>query len=177
MSDNTCFECGGQLTLIKGKPYEYKESGLDNVLIHGIDQYKCKACGGVMASIPRIEELHRVLGRNLCCKPQLFSGKEIKFLRKELNLKSKHFAMALGVAAETVSRWENSKKSISEAEDRLIRSLYMMYTSEQKERVLHHDVLGMFASMSRKRTIPKRPAKIELNSVDWLNKEAEFCPV
>ncbi|PXF52160.1 MAG: hypothetical protein C4B57_11380, partial [Deltaproteobacteria bacterium] len=40
----TCFQCGGELQVNKNKPYHYTESGLDNVVLFGINQYKCKAC-------------------------------------------------------------------------------------------------------------------------------------
>ncbi len=33
------------LVVIKNQPYHYKKSGLDNVFLHGIIQYKCNHCG------------------------------------------------------------------------------------------------------------------------------------
>ena len=64
----TCFQCGGELQVNKNKSYHYTESGLDNVILFGINQYKCKACSETFVSIPMMEELHLLLGRELCCK-------------------------------------------------------------------------------------------------------------
>jgi transcriptional regulator with XRE-family HTH domain len=127
--------------------------------------------------VPRVDALHRVIGKDLCCKkPSLFNPKEIKFLRKELHLKSKELARALGVAPETVSRWENNKSPISESEDRLFRTLYMMFVSEQADEVLHHDVLKLFSGLPRGRKKATRTKKIELSPVDWMDKhQPQFC--
>jgi DNA-binding transcriptional regulator YiaG len=70
-----------------------------------------------------MEKLHLLLGRELCCKKDLLTGQEAKFIRKELHMKSKEMAQALGVTASTVSRWENDKEPIGETHDRLLRSL------------------------------------------------------
>ena len=57
----TCWECGAELQVIKDKPYHYIESGLDNVNLYGIIQYKCGNCGEGGPEIPKSEELHLVI--------------------------------------------------------------------------------------------------------------------
>ncbi|MBW1637149.1 MAG: YgiT-type zinc finger protein, partial [Deltaproteobacteria bacterium] len=56
-----CIVCGDTLKVIKDQPYEYTESGL-NVLLLGITQYHCEACGENFASIPNPEKLHKTIG-------------------------------------------------------------------------------------------------------------------
>jgi len=172
-----CFQCGGELQVNKNKPYHYTESGLDNVVLFGINQYKCKACSETFVSIPMMEELHLLLGRELCCKKGLLTGKEVKFIRKELHIKAKEMAQALGVTASTVSRWENDKEPIGETHDRLLRSFYMLYASEQTEKVLHRDAVHIFSNLPTKRKRLRRATKLEFSPADWMgDRYPEFCP-
>jgi len=173
----TCFQCGGELQVNKNKPYHYTESGLDNVVLFGINQYKCKACSETFVSIPMMEELHLLLGRELCCKKGLLTGKEVKFIRKELHMKAKEMAQALGVTASTVSRWENDKEPIGETHDRLLRSFYMLYASEQTEKILHRDAVHIFSNLPTKRKRLQRTTKLEFSPADWMGgRYPEFCP-
>ena len=56
-----CWVCEKDLEVIKDKPYHYKESGSDNVYLHGIIQYKCSGCGEeapeIMTQGETLEEL------------------------------------------------------------------------------------------------------------------------
>ncbi len=175
--NKTCFKCGGELQVNKDKPYYYTESGLDNVVLYGINQYKCQSCNETFVSIPMMEELHLLLGRELCCKKGLLSGKEAKFIRKEIHMKAKEMAQALGVTASTVSRWENDKEPIGETHDRLLRSLYMLYASEKTDKVLHRDSVYIFSNLPTKRKRLQRTTKLEFSPADWMgDRYPEFCP-
>ena len=170
-----CVECGGKITSFKNKPYTYDECGLD-VIIHGLTQFKCETCGEVYVSLPNIEKLHRVIGGFICSqRKSLLTSAEIKFLRKDLHLKSKELASALGIRPETISRWENDKEPIGETQDRLLRSIYMNYASESANSVICHGVVQMFSGLPRERSKIKSPKKIELNPTDWLGAGMELC--
>jgi putative zinc finger/helix-turn-helix YgiT family protein len=164
-----CYICGESLEVIKDKPYQYTESGLDVVLL-GITQYHCTSCGEESAAIPSPEKLNKTIGRDICKnKKALLLPDEIKFLRKELNLKAKDLARSLGVEDSTVSRWENGKKQIGEGSDRLLRALYLGCVEEQCE---EHDrctnILDVFKNFPPKRKDIKEHHKILLNPQDWL---------
>jgi putative zinc finger/helix-turn-helix YgiT family protein len=176
--NRTCFQCGGELQTIKDRPYHYTESGLDNVVIFGINQYECKACDEIFVSIPKLEQLHLLLGRELCCKKGLLSGQEIRFLRKEIHMKGKELANALGVTPPTISRWENDREEIGETQDRLLRSLYMLFASEQTAEVLHKDAVRLFSELPRKRKRAKKPTRLEFTPADWMGEQRpQFCQV
>lgn len=108
------------------KNYQYKESGLDNVILKGITVYKCSRCSEVVPEIVNIKELHRTIAGLLIRKKSILSGKEIVFLRKEMRLKATDLAQILGVHKVTLSRWENDKEPIGASADRLLRLLYDM---------------------------------------------------
>ncbi len=103
--------------------YLYRESGLPYVTLKGIDVSRCPACGNFEISIPRLEELHRLIAKTLIEKMTRFTGAEIRFLRKSLGLSATDFARRMGVTIETVSRWENNAVAIGPQADRLLRLL------------------------------------------------------
>jgi putative zinc finger/helix-turn-helix YgiT family protein len=166
---DTCWSCEKPLKVIKGKPYHYTESGLKNIILHGINQYECTACGEKAAEIPRVEDLHFVISKILVCKKTLLSGCEIRFLRKEMGLKSNVMAKILSVDPSTLSRWENAKGPVDESSDKLLRVIYMCWASEQRKEVLFQDLLKLEPVIHHghpSKRIPQ-PAKIELTAAEW----------
>ena len=101
--------------------YRYAECGLANVTLVGLPVTRCPRCGNYEISIPRIEQLHRLIARALIEKATRFRGEEVRFLRKSLGWSGPDFARHMGVADETVSRWENDAAPIGPQADRLLR--------------------------------------------------------
>lgn len=118
-----CLKCKTKMKKIK-TDYKYTESGLRNVILKGITAYKCPQCRGINPIISKIKEVHKTIAQQLLRKDSLLTGKEIVYLRKEMNIKSKDLAQIIGVTKVTVSRWENEREQISPACDRLVRYLY-----------------------------------------------------
>ncbi len=117
-----CPSCQQRWETHKGE-YHYTECGLPNVWLRDVEIFECD-CGEKSAFIPCIEELHKLIGKTLIRKEEQLSGREIRFLRKHMMLKSKDFAKELGVQKVTMSRWENSDSQPSKSVDRLIRLVY-----------------------------------------------------
>lgn len=117
-----CTECGALMKTRK-ENYRYDESGLKHVTLVGVEVRRCPRCGNYEVSIPHIEELHRLLAKALIEKSTRFTGEEVRFLRKSLGWSGSDFAKHMGVAQETVSRWENDAAPIGPQADRLLRFL------------------------------------------------------
>ncbi len=100
---------------------KYKECGLDNVTLIGITYYKCHQCGEEYFSYGNIEDLHKIIAQVLLRKSGLLTGKEVRFLRKQLGYSGQMFAKLIGYEHETLSRLENAKQPITPAFDRVIR--------------------------------------------------------
>ncbi|MBK7001681.1 MAG: hypothetical protein IPH35_17395 [Rhodoferax sp.] len=70
--------------------YHYTESGLQNVWL--ANGYKIRKCeDGDAVAIADVYGLNTVIGRHIATKSYL-SGKEFRFLRKELDLSQNRFA-------------------------------------------------------------------------------------
>jgi putative zinc finger/helix-turn-helix YgiT family protein len=117
-----CLECRAPMKARK-EDHRYEECGLKHITLAGVKVARCPRCGNYEISIPHVEELHRLLVRVLIEKTTRFTGDEVRFLRKSLGWSGAGFAKHMGVAVETVSRWENDAVPIGPQADRLLRFL------------------------------------------------------
>lgn len=117
-----CLECGAVMEISVG-PHRYI-SGLD-IVLHDIEVRRCPECGEEEVVIPKIEELHSVIAKSISKRPGQIQPREIRFLRTFLGYSSVDFARLLGVAPETVSRWENLRKpqKMARPSERFLRML------------------------------------------------------
>jgi putative zinc finger/helix-turn-helix YgiT family protein len=114
-----CYRCGGKM---KGhrENYHYTECGLSSVTLQNILVFHCQ-CGAIVPEIRATDALHIRLMTDLLRKEALLSGEEIRFLRKMAGLTATDLAKTIGMAKETISRWENDKVPIGGESDRLLR--------------------------------------------------------
>lgn len=122
MSKIKCPNCGRKQNTFIGD-YKYLESGLDNVIIRGIEIFQC-VCGEHSAFIPQIMEIHKAIAKCLIEQTRPLAGREMRFLRKNMGMKAIDLSRFLGVDNATLSRWENDKDKHSAIVDRYIRLLY-----------------------------------------------------
>ncbi len=142
-----CPACGNKLKK-NIKDYRYIESGLDNIILKGINVYECPECGESMAGIRNVEGLHKAIAMSLIKKSGLLNGREVRFLRKEMGLNAKRFAALLGVDPVSVSRWENQKTDIGITNDKLIRMLFIQRIEEECNKVAK-DTLKLIGSIKK----------------------------
>jgi putative zinc finger/helix-turn-helix YgiT family protein len=117
-----CENCGAQMKSGR-ENYQYRESGLENVTLVGLEVRHCPNCGEHEAVIPAIAELHRVLAYAVALKPSRLVPAEMRFLRKYFGYGQEEFAALLGTRPETVSRWENGKQPMNPMTERALRLL------------------------------------------------------
>ena len=105
------------------KTYRYTECGLDNVdLVNGFELTDGRL------RIENIEGLHRAIGQWLVSTRRNLSGREIRFLRHELEMSQATLANLLGVTEQTVLRWERPEESEAtqnSAAEKTLRLLYL----------------------------------------------------
>lgn len=103
----------------------YRESGLDNVVLHGITKYTCESCGAERVQIPNMGPLHRAIAQAIAHKPARLVPAEVRFLRDHLDLSNKEFAALMGVSPEQSSRWTSSEP-IGVPAERFLRTLALL---------------------------------------------------
>ncbi len=100
--------------------YRYSESGLDNVIIHGVNFLKDDA-GEQVVTIPNIDGLHRAIAEAIVSKPAGMTGRELRFLRTEMGMTQAELAAIVHREPLSMSRWERGEVEIDTNAETLIR--------------------------------------------------------
>lgn len=103
--------------------HHYTESGLPYVWL--ADGYRLEPTAyGEALSVQDADGLHRTIARWVAESLPRLHGREVKFLRLELDCTQAELASRLGATEQTVSLWERQpSKPIPAAADRLLRLL------------------------------------------------------
>lgn len=117
-----CIDCNKEMKLVV-ENHKYEECGLSNIILVDVKKYRCSNCGEEYLGIQNPLGLHAVIAKTVVKNKRKLSGKEFRFLRTYLGFSTAVFAKLIGVARETVSRWETGKLVIPKHMDLLIRSL------------------------------------------------------
>lgn len=104
-------------------PYHYTESGLDNIWLASGFEYVDRPSGRHV-KIRDVEGLHRAIGEILVSKKKNLTGKEFRFLRKEMLMTQAFLAKLLQVTEQTINRWETGKTEIPGTAQSTVRLLY-----------------------------------------------------
>jgi putative transcriptional regulator len=161
-----CDDCGGPVTTERNAVRRYDIGGLPHVELHGVEATRCTKCGKEGIAIPRIGQLHRVLAEAFVTQRRMLAPVEIRYLRKHIGLSAGDFAQMMGVARETVSRWETGAKPMGAVADRLLRLL-----------VVTHEPTESYAVDDFLRELNDEPAPAKLSSVPlWNSRDKGWTP-
>ena len=138
--------CGAKPKIKKVALYHYRECGLPNVYLAGIDVAVCKECNEKFPIIPSILDLYEKIAEAVALKPQTLVGVEVKFLRKQLGLTAVQWASYLKTDKATISRWENDHNPIGKQSDAFVRYLYFRLLEEKENRHIHENISGRITS-------------------------------
>lgn len=122
-----CDECGGPMTTNSNAVIRYDIGGLPHVSLQGVEVSRCEKCGKEEVGIPRIGQLHHVIAMSLVKQPRMLAPIEVRFLRKHCGFSTGEFAQVMGVARETVSRWETAAQPMGPVADRLLRVIVLTH--------------------------------------------------
>jgi YgiT-type zinc finger domain-containing protein len=102
---------------------KFDESGLNNITLKGVTEFKCPNCGETYVNYGNLDQLHHLIAGHLIRRRGMLSPKEIRFLRKYMGYSSVMLAKLVGQKPEHISRLENDKTKITELFDHYIRML------------------------------------------------------
>lgn len=115
-------------------PYQYTMCGLDDVFL--LSGYELVGTGyGSGVVIHDQDALHRAIGRYLSCYKKTLSGKEVRFLRHEMDLTQAELGRLLRVTDQTVARWEKGEVVVPGPEELLVRAYYLSHLTGKTDLV------------------------------------------
>lgn len=141
-------------------PYHYTACGLDDVyLMSGYEIEETPYGKGV--SIKNADDLHKAIGMFLVRNKKNLSGKELRFLRHQMDRTQSELARLLGTSAQMVARYEKEDCEMPGPADRILRLLY----SEHMEREIQvRDLLTILDQMDDRQATKM---VFERNNGDW----------
>ncbi len=116
-------------------PYHYKECGLPEVYLVGIETFSCEKCGEYSVAIPKIEQLHKLIVKDLLEKPSVLTFKEVRFLRKEVGFSAKKWASNMGISPEHLSRSEKADSALSVPMDKFVRAIVTILSNDSHGKI------------------------------------------
>lgn len=102
--------------------YHYKESGLDNVYIRGIDPVQNDA-GEEVITIPFINKLLKAIAQEIINHKKGMSGAELRYLRTGMELTQAELAVLVHKDKQTIGRWERGENEMDGTTEAVIRRL------------------------------------------------------
>lgn len=104
-----CPNCNIKMTAKILPTYKYLESGLKNVILHNIPEFRCTDCGEVYYQILNINQLHELIAASILRKEEI-EPEELRFLRTYTGLSKTKIAEMIDYNATTIGRYETGAK-------------------------------------------------------------------
>lgn len=117
-----CVDCGAlseETTIERTSQIQY-EGKLHEIHVSNLIAFKCPDCGSIALDNRADEQYRRALREKL----RLLHPEQIKAVREQLSLTQERVARCLGIAAESLSRWENGHLIQSRSHDSLLRGFF-----------------------------------------------------
>jgi putative transcriptional regulator len=122
------------------EPFHYRMCGLDDIYLNsGYERTDGDYGTGVV--IQDMDGLHRAIGEFLSRHKKTLNGKEVRFLRHEMDLTQAQLGDIMRVTDQTVARWEKQEVPIPGPAEMLLRALYLGHAAKAV------DVLALAAEL------------------------------
>jgi putative transcriptional regulator len=147
-------------------PIQYTGCGLDDIyLLSGYEYTETPYGRGL--KVKNLEQLHRAIGMYLAAHKKALSGKELRFLRMQMDFTQSELGGMVGLSSQQVARWEKEQSDISGPAEALLRLLYLDHIGEKKL-----DVQGLLKAIEEMDTLPKEACYFKETPDGWKAQEA-----
>ena len=110
------------------EPLLYTACGLDDIYL--LSGYEVRQTpDGETVTIKNLDGLHEAIGRFLVNQKKLLNGKEIRFLRRQMDLTQSEMARLFGCDAQQIARYEKNENKMPGPADRLLRMIYQEHVN------------------------------------------------
>ncbi len=105
-------------------PLHFTACGLDNIFLgSGYDVVNTSEGRGVR--IRNLDGLHLAIGEYLAAHKRSLHGRELRYLRRHMDLTQAELGELIGLSSQQVARWEKNQSNISGAAESLLRILFL----------------------------------------------------
>ncbi len=112
----------------EGTPLHYTACGLGDVYL--LSGYEIEDTPhGRTLSIRHLDELHRTIGLFIARHKKVMNGRDLRFLRKQMDLTQSELGAQIGLSSQQIARGEKGESEISGPTDRLVRALYLQFVT------------------------------------------------
>lgn len=119
-----CDKCKTGLLERSVKPEHIEDlGGVVVKIMNAVKEYKCTGddCDEVSIGIPDMQGLVCAAAVYRALDPVRLSGKEVRFMRRALDMTQTQFGEAMDLTPESVSRWETGARGTGCASEKLMR--------------------------------------------------------
>ncbi len=117
-----CTKCQTGLMERTVKPEHVEDlGGLVVKVLNAVVVQRCSSCSDEMTGIPDMQGLARAAAMARALNPARLLGKEVRFIRRALDMTQKEFAEKMELSHEHVSRWENDHRGVGGMGEKLVR--------------------------------------------------------
>jgi DNA-binding transcriptional regulator YiaG len=147
-------------------PLHCTACGLDDVyLLNGFRIEETEYGRGV--AIEKIDELHQAIALTIVTRRRRLDGKELRFLRKQMDLTQSELAQRLGVDSQTVARHEKGETAIGGPVDGLVRFIYVLSLMPRGEL---EQLLGQVSALLEADEPPREhPLRLRATAKGWMD--------
>ena len=134
------------------EPIPYTACGLDDVfLISGYEITETEHGKGLV--VKDLDDLLRAISLHLAMKREL-TGKEVRFLRRQMDITQAHLGRYVGLSPQQVARWEKGESQITDSAAAILRLLVLDHVSGKVSvRKKLDEIIETDAATTNKRTI------------------------
>lgn len=147
-------------------PFHYRRSGLDNIyLLNGFEE--SFEDGERYVTVLDVDGLHKAIGVHLVTNRKTLAPKEIRFLRRTLDLTQAEMGRLIGQSDQQIARWEKGENNINGPADRLLRLMFV-YTLLKGE----GDLVEFLQKLDALDSFPEEKVEFCIDGDDWTEKLA-----
>ena len=128
---SACVECGATMRTEKGD-FKFTITPRWAVTVADSELHTCPRCGNKEGTVVKASALEKKIAAEVLAKDSPLAPDEVKFLVESFDWTKRQVAARLGIAPETLSRYEQGAYRISPAVDRLLRLMVaVLYVRDQ----------------------------------------------
>ena len=116
-----CRKCGGLMEKSIRPEHTEDLGGVVVKVLNAVQVLRCAKCKTEMVAIPDLDGFGRATAISRALNPVRLSGREVKFMRRVLDMTQVKFAEAMELTSESVPRWETDARGVGGACEKLVR--------------------------------------------------------